>query len=85
MQIHITKASPIGSRSVDSVIINISGSPPEHKSLEEAAEWYDSQARVLLDALCHSLPGGTLHHLLAGLLERRASLLRVPMFQQQEE
>lgn len=39
---------------------------------------YRAEGRVLADALEKNLPGGTLHALLVELLERKASLLRVP-------
>lgn len=40
--------------------------------------FYAVQAHAIADTLLESLPGGTVDRLLAELLTRRASLLRVP-------
>ena len=50
----------------------------------KACQLYEHQGQVLADALWSALPGGTLDVLLARLMERRASLFRVP-FQDQLE
>ena len=44
----------------------------------KAREVYHEQGQILADALWSALPGGTLDILIARLLERRASLFRVP-------
>lgn len=41
---------------------------------------FNDNADRLADVLCKTLPGGTLDRLIANLLERRASMLIVPMF-----
>lgn len=53
---------------------------PRMKTLEEARELYIEQGKKLADALCDSLPGGTLDQLICELLTRKASLFRVPLF-----
>jgi hypothetical protein len=45
---------------------------------EELRRLYDEQGRMLAEHLWASLPGGTMDQLLVRLLERRASLFRVP-------
>ena len=42
-------------------------------SYEDYAKVFDSEAKILADALCLTLPGGTLDRLAAELLKRAAS------------
>ena len=51
---------------------------PKILDVGRARQLYNEQGQVLADALWSALPGGTLDVLLARLLERRASLFRVP-------
>lgn len=80
-----------------SEIVNVNhadgGDPLRIAALEEiprildvgkAREFYNQQGQTLAEALWSALPGGTLDVLVARLLERRASLFRVP-FQEQRE
>lgn len=46
---------------------------------EAARARFREQAKMLVDVLAESLPGGTMHELLICMLERRASLLKVPL------
>lgn len=50
----------------------------------QARVFYNQQGAILADALWSALPGGTLDVVIARLLERRASLFRVP-FQDKRE
>ena len=45
----------------------------DYKSLNEMQYEFQNQAEQIADALCASLPGGTLDRLLAELLKRKAS------------
>lgn len=69
------------------------GEPARIAALEEiprildagkARTFYNEQGTILAEALWAALPGGTLDVLLARLLERRASLFRVPFGTQRE-
>ena len=77
------RARPLGSNDVvRKVTIMIDGEleSPSTDSLDwegEAWQRYRAEADRLLDALCGSLPGGTIHAMLVGLLERKRSLLIV--------
>lgn len=57
---------------------------PRILDLGKARQFYQDQGELLADALWAALPGGTLDVLLAQLLERRASLFRVPFEDQRE-
>jgi len=46
------------------------------------AIFYRNQAQSLADALRFSLPGGTLDALTCILMQRRASLFRVPLYEE---
>lgn len=45
---------------------------------ETVRRFYNAEAKELAEALWKSLPGGTFSALVAEMLEKRASLLRVP-------
>ena len=47
--------------------------------LRAARQLYENQGCDLCDVLYHSLPGGTFDALLRHMLEKRASLLAVPL------
>lgn len=51
---------------------------PKILDMGRARQLYTEQGQILADALWSALPGGTLDVLIARLLERRASLFRVP-------
>lgn len=59
----------------------------ESHQLWEAAyrDRFSAQAKIVVDALCASLPGGTLNAILCQMLERHRSLLIVRMFEPAEE
>jgi hypothetical protein len=75
--LHFFKALTTAGKPED-LTIYFEGAPPQHKSLLNAASFYDAQARLLGEALKNTLPGGTLDALLRHLLSYRASLLAVP-------
>jgi hypothetical protein len=60
------------------------GDPPEFKwddiQSGAARKFYDDQARLIVDAMQKSLPGGTVDSVLAELMHRKASLYRVTGF-----
>ena len=79
----LNKAGRIeGQEPVPSLTITIDEPVPEldgGRGWERHARFYfEEQADALVSALCESLPGGTLDRVLAKLLERKASLFRVP-------
>ena len=51
----------------------------------KARQLYNLQGNILAEALWAALPGGTLDVLIARLLERRASLFRVPFEDPEDE
>lgn len=81
----IIKAGAIGNDAPDDVTITISGEPDDTVSLKEARLFYEHQAASLYEALRNALPGGTFDELLALMMKKRASLFRVPLFDQPEE
>ena len=79
VEIHLLRAASLGgSSSPPNLKIIVESQMPDNFSIEAAREIYTAEAKVLADALLKSLPGGTIDQLLAELLERKASLLRVP-------
>ncbi len=79
-QINLHRAASTGLSEIEPATIKIGDSVPEHATLEEAAIFYDKEATALVDALCESLPGGTLDRVLYRMFERRLSLFRVPLY-----
>jgi len=78
----IAKASPVGNEEVESVYIQIETekTPPSTGTgwQENYENFYTKQAESLANALCSSLPGGTLDRLTGTLLKRRGCMLMVP-------
>jgi hypothetical protein len=70
---------------VEPVTIRFLQEAPRFDTLPEHGEFYKIEGKRLADVLCTTLPGGTLDALLRELLERRASLLIVPMFEPKKE
>lgn len=79
------KADPLGSRITPGITIEIDRRLPEVKTLKEATAIYDTDAKLIFDALIHSLPGGTIDRLTARLLIHKASLLAIPHINQKGE
>ena len=73
----IIKAGSVGQEVPPDTTIVIAGEPDERKTLRESKIFYGMQARKIADALYESLPGGTLDHLVAEMMQRQASLLMV--------
>jgi len=53
---------------------------PEFSEIDEYRLFYETQAEILFDALYSVLPGGTFDRLLLLMLQAKASLLRAPLF-----
>jgi hypothetical protein len=83
--IKICKAQGFRDKPVESTTIQFDQEAPRFDSLERQGKLYDVEAQHLADVLCTTLPGGTLDRLMAELLQRRASLLIVPMFEPKKE
>lgn len=74
---HVHKAQPIGHvDQPESVYVSIHETIPDMEPAAKRATFEGDAAR-LADALFDALPGGTIDQLLAEMLSRRASLLRV--------
>jgi len=69
-RVKIAKCAPVASEKVESVVIEIVKSIPEFEDLSDAKSWYYIQAADIVDALTETLPQGTLHQVIAQLLER---------------
>jgi hypothetical protein len=82
--IAILKAQPTVDP-IEAVKIVMDEEIPEIKNLEEAKDFYIEQGKELAAVLCSTLPGGTLDQLICELLTRKASLFRVPMFDNKKE
>ncbi len=84
-QAHIVKAhrasSSRGDQPVGSLRLEISEELPPSNSIDEArflVSIYEADAERIARALFDHLPGGTFDRLLAVLLARKASTLRIP-------
>lgn len=74
----VSKAEPThGQDQVAEVVIQISGTQPEHPDLKQAAEFFHDEAQVIHKALSAALPGGTLDALFAVMAADKASRFRV--------
>lgn len=76
----VAKAAGIANEETQSVAIDISETLPPMHALPDLAAWdayLDEQATKIEEALHAALPGGTYHHLLVKMLERKTCLLRV--------
>lgn len=74
----IKRGQDIGQRRTPQLMIQITEQIGDIGSLKQFGAFYQEEGKALADALCGSLPGGTVDALLMKLLERRASMLRVP-------
>jgi hypothetical protein len=84
-RIKVMKAEPIGTMEVpDFIIETVPASFVEHgdetgtEFFKRCQEEHRAEAIALLDVLSDSLPQGTMDALLYLLLERKATILRVP-------
>lgn len=78
----IRKAQPIGDQEIPDVQIVIGGSPPDFDDLSEYENFYKQQAHELFRAL-RFLPGGIFDQLLALMMQERASLFRISLFEEE--
>lgn len=71
-----------GTEPHESAVIDISGAIPDIPLDEDYPakhrEFFEEQGKVIADALFGHLPGGTVDQLICEMLQRRASLFRVP-------
>jgi len=77
MKVFLSKAEAMGEVPVEKCCIEISGDIPVCDKAWKLHKFYRQQAETLCDALQATLPGGTVDSLLAELMERKASQLRV--------
>ncbi len=74
----VAKAAGTTGEETQSVAIDISETlPPMPASFAAWDAYLDEQATKIEEALHAALPGGTYHHLLVKMLERKTCLLRV--------
>ena len=68
--LHISKAAPLGDKSVESVRSHIEQAidTSDEATLEDVYKVYEIAARKLADALYTSLPQGTLYRLVTNLM-----------------
>jgi hypothetical protein len=82
IRVTLSKASPVGSREVASLfveaVVDINEELPNNTSESDHRLFYDSQARSLVSAMFHTLPGGLIDAILIELMQRRASIFHVP-------
>lgn len=86
--VNIFCAQPLGNEQVEKVTIHI------HVPVQDFGDRFDweqalrdmymEQGNTLAEALCGSLPGGTIDALLVDMLDRKRSLLIVPLFTEQK-
>lgn len=85
MALTLHKAEAVHGHAVDgldpvpSATITIDAELPRDRNPREAAELHMRDARRLATVLLATLPGGTVDALMAELMTRRASQLRVPL------
>jgi hypothetical protein len=73
----VHKAIKMGVTKTPDLCLTASEEFPVFKSLEESRALFISEAESIFSALWHSLPGGTLDHLIAIMLEKKSSFFRV--------
>lgn len=83
--VNIYCAHPTGKESIPTVTIQIyepvpSDNVPGPNWEKELRVMYTKEGHALADALCFSLPGGTIDALLIELLEPKRTLFRVPFY-----
>ena len=79
--VNLYKAQAVGrSASVESVTLTFADEIPDALSLKEYEQLYDEQAEQLVAALTAVMAQGVLDRALGKLMQRRASLLAIPMF-----
>lgn len=86
--IEVHKAQSSGDVPIDSFCITADKQFPDNDGeyrLRDSVAMFDADAELIVSILCKSLPGGTLDRLLGKLLERKASLFVVPMFEPENE
>lgn len=74
----IHHAQPIGTQAIVPTTIVIGSAFPDNLSMEDGRALHARQALELAEALDATLPGGTLDRVVAEMVARHASLLRVP-------
>lgn len=80
-QQHFCKAAPVGKKETESAILVFDLETPDYAKLTDfafARVQYETEGRKLEKALYNVLSGGAYDQLLRAMLERRASLFRVP-------
>lgn len=75
--VRLYKAKRVGDQATPNLKIVAKEEIPEMSDYKIAQDVFNEQARVLLQELSRSLPGGTLHALLVAMLEQKTSLLRI--------
>lgn len=86
-KLYAHKAQGIGKEELESVTIELSTEMPMlpyAEPIERSCEIFDRDAQVLMDALCSTLPGGTLDRLIGKLLMKRATAFIVPLFEKEK-
>lgn len=79
MLITVFKASPVDpTKPTEDLHIVAEHEFPETQTLERSRVLHDEAGHAIVNAMLATLPGGTVHAVLRELLERHASLLRVP-------
>lgn len=75
--VRLAKADSFGVKPTEETVIEIADSIP--KNIKNANLWYTTQAKILTDALCNSLPQATLDRLLIALMKIKVSFYRGKM------
>ena len=84
-KVYIYKAQGItASEPLEPVVIVLGEQVPNVVDLEEARRIYEREAVKLADVLLSTLPGGTFDQLMDELMKRRATLFRVPLFEEKK-
>lgn len=77
--VSVFKAQPMPRRpEIESARLLMEVELPDTADLETARGTYEAQAKLVLDVLVVTLPGGTMDALLVDLLRRKASLFVIP-------
>jgi hypothetical protein len=71
-------------QALPSLTIRIEEEIPKRDTLQQAGAQFADQARLLVDALITSLPGGTFDAILVEMMRRKVSLFVVP-YQERNE
>jgi hypothetical protein len=81
IKIHKAQGAP-KDRDIHELTVIADQEVPDYNDPAQARKLYQTEAKLLVDALMSCLPGGTIDQVLAELMAQKAGLLRVPYMEE---